>query len=236
MYPAMKRCILFQILDYGNTIWFLCSQSSQKTLQSVQNKGMRCILNIPNRLIRSHPVSDLLDTLDWTDLRTRRQQHRCRVAFRSLRGDVPPYLLRLLSKRHSRNRLSTRASFRQTFDIPLTANQTADCAFSVTMTRILNNFDDVLLDAANLQLLNSNPRSHSLNLIYDNTLSVLSSQSSLFIINRPGLFTRTCDLDLRSDFPSPFSILFYPNLSYPIPSSTVALLAGRQPNQVSRVI
>jgi len=78
------------ILDYGDIIWF---SSSQKTLQSVQNKEMRCILNIPNKLIISHPASDLLDTLDWTDLRTRRQQHQCRLAFHSLRGDVPPYLL-----------------------------------------------------------------------------------------------------------------------------------------------
>ena len=56
--------VVQSILDYGDTIWFSCSQSSKKTLQSVPNKGMRCILNIPNKLIRSHPVSDLLDTLD----------------------------------------------------------------------------------------------------------------------------------------------------------------------------
>jgi len=54
---------------------------------------MRRALNIPNKLIRSHPVSDLLDILDWTDLRTRRQQHRRGLAFCSLRGDVPPTLL-----------------------------------------------------------------------------------------------------------------------------------------------
>jgi len=149
------------ILDYGDTIWFSCSQSSQKTFQSMQN--------ISNKLIRSHPISDLLDTLDWTDLRTRRQQHRCRLAFRSLRVDVPPYLLRLLSKRYFRNRPSTRASFRQTFDIPLTANKTADCAFSVTMPRMLNNFDDVLLDASSSRIFNSHLGSHSLNLICDNT-------------------------------------------------------------------
>ena len=46
---------------------------------------MRCILNIPNKLIRSHPMSDLQDTLDWTDLQTHRQQHRCRLVSRSLR-------------------------------------------------------------------------------------------------------------------------------------------------------
>ena len=93
---------------------------------------------------------------------------------------------------------STRASFRQTFDIPLTANKTADYAFSVTMPRMFNNFDDVLLDAASLRIFNSHIRSHSVNLICDNT--VLSFQSLLFIINRPGLFTKTCDLDLRSVF------------------------------------
>jgi len=130
---------------------------------------MRCILTIPNKLIRSHPISDLLDTLDWTDLRTRCQQHRCRLAFRSLRGDVPSYLLQLLSKRNFRNRSATRASFRQTFDIPLTVNKIANCAFSVTMPRMLNNFDDVLLDAASLRTFNSHLRSHSVNLIYDNT-------------------------------------------------------------------
>ena len=90
-------------------------------------------------------------------------------AFRSLRGDVPPYLLRLLSKRNFRNRPSTTASFRQTFDIPLTANETADCAFSVTMPRMVNNFEDVLLDAASLRIFNSHLRSHSVNLICDNT-------------------------------------------------------------------
>ena len=134
----------------------------------MQNKGVRCILNIPNKLIRSHPISDLLDTLDWTDLRY--QQHRCRFAFHSLR-DVPPYLLRLLSKRNFKNRPSTRASFRQTFDIPLTANKTADCAFSVTMPRMLNNFDDIFfyLMLPAYEFFNSHLRSHSVNLIYDNT-------------------------------------------------------------------
>ena len=55
--------------------------------------------------------------------------------FYSLRGDVPPYLLhvRLLSKRNFRNRPLTRAIFRQTFDVPLTAKKTADCALTVTM-------------------------------------------------------------------------------------------------------
>jgi len=130
---------------------------------------MRCTLNIPNKLIKSHPISDLLDTLDWTDLRTRCQQHRRRLAFRSWREDVPPYLLRLLSKRNFRNCPSTRASFRQTFDIPLTVNKTADCAFSVTMPRMLNSFDDVLLDAASLPIFNSRLRSHSVNLICDST-------------------------------------------------------------------
>jgi len=170
---------------------------------------MRCIFNIPNKLIRSHPVSDLLDTLDWTDLQTRRQQHRRRLAFRSLRGDVPPYLLRLLSKRNFRNRPSTTASFRQTFDIPLTANKTADCAFIVTMPRMLNNFEGVLLDAASLRIFNSHLRSHSVNPIWVNTSPVSSFQSLLFIVNRPGLFTRTCDLDLCSVFSSPFFIAVF---------------------------
>jgi len=75
----------------GILFGFHAASHPKKTLQSVQNKGMRCILNIPNKLIRSHPVSDLLDTLDWRDLRTRRQQHRCRLVFHSLRRDVLPY-------------------------------------------------------------------------------------------------------------------------------------------------
>jgi len=152
---------------------------------------MWCILNIPNKLRKSRPISNLLDTLDWTDLQTRCQQHRRRLAFRSLRGDVPPYLLRLLSKRNFRNCSSTRASFRQTFEIPLTANSTVDCAFSVTIPRILDNFEDVLLDAATLRIFNSHLHSHSVNLICDNTWPVISFQYLLFIINRPGLFTRT---------------------------------------------
>ena len=142
---------------------------TKRLVPSVQNKGMRCILNIPDKLIRAHPISDLLDTIDWTDLGTHRQQHRCRLASCSLRGYVPPYLLRILSKRNFRNHPSTRASFRQTFDIPLTANETAECAFSVTMLRILNNFDDVLLDAASLRVFNSHLRSHFVNLICDHT-------------------------------------------------------------------
>jgi len=153
----------------GILFGFRAASHLKKTLQSVQNKGMWCILDLPHKLIISHPVSDLLDTLDWTDLRTPRQQHWCRLAFRSLRGDVPPYLLRILSKRHFRNRPSTRASFRQTYDIPLTANKTVDYAFSVTMPRISNNFDDVLLDAASLRIFNSHLHSCSYNLICDNT-------------------------------------------------------------------
>jgi len=38
-------------------------------------------------------------------------------------------------------------------------------------------------------------------------LDAASFQFSLFIINRPGLFTRTCDLDLCSVFLSPYTCI-----------------------------
>ena len=139
---------------------FLYSQSSQKTLQSVQNKGMRCILDILNRLTGYPQLDKPSNSPPITPVQT------C-VTFLERRG--PALLLRLLSKRHFRNRPSTRASFRQTFGIPLTANKTADCAFSVTMPRILNDFDDVLLDAASLRIFNSHLHSPSLDAICDNT-------------------------------------------------------------------
>jgi len=57
---------------YADTIWSSCSSKSQNAFQKIQNRGLRCIHDIPNSRAKSHHIADLRHQTGWTDLATRR--------------------------------------------------------------------------------------------------------------------------------------------------------------------
>jgi len=88
--------LMQSIMYYADTIWSSCFSKSQNALQKFQNRGLRCIHNIPNSRAKSHHIADLLHQTGWTDLATRRRSHMCILTYKTVTGDAPSYLTNMI--------------------------------------------------------------------------------------------------------------------------------------------
>ena len=134
-------------MDYADTIWSSCSSKSQNALKKIQNRGLRCIHNIypllmPNLIILQ--IYFRLDGLIW-QLRS----HMCILTYKTVTGDAPSYLMNMtVSASTSAYRM--RSNMRNSLDILRTLNRTGDLAFSVAAPRLLNTFNQDLLNSKTL--------------------------------------------------------------------------------------
>ena len=110
-----------------------------------QNRGLRCIHNIPNSHAKSH-IADLLYQTGWTDLAILRRPHMCILTYKTVTGDAPSYLTNMIASA-STSAYRMRSNMRNSLDVPRTLNRTGDLAFSVTAPRFWNTLNQDLLNA-----------------------------------------------------------------------------------------
>jgi len=138
------------IMNYADTIWSSYSSKSQNALQKIQNRGLRCIHNIPNFHDKSHHIADLLHQTGWTDLETWRRSHMCILTYKTVTGDVPSYLMNMIVVSASTSAYRMRSNMRNSLDVPRTLNRTGDLACSVAAPRLWNTFNQDFLNAKTL--------------------------------------------------------------------------------------
>ena len=127
-----------------HTIWSSCSSKSQNALQKIQNRGWRCIHNIPTSRAKSHHIADLLHRTRWTDLATRRRSHICILTYKTVTGDAPSYLTNMIVPA-STSAYRMRSNMRNFLDVPRTLRRTG--TFTVAAPRLWNTFNQDLLNA-----------------------------------------------------------------------------------------
>ena len=90
--PNLKKqlynSLVLPHLDYCSVVWQEASMILLKSIEQVQNYGMRIILGKPPR----SPSEDLRQQLQWCTLAQRRKQFRLSLIHRCVSGSVPDYL------------------------------------------------------------------------------------------------------------------------------------------------
>ena len=74
--------------DYCDVVWGDCSKTRADKLQKLQNRAAR-IISRADYSIRS---SDVLNTLEWSNLEERRKRHLLITMFKIFNNDCPIYL------------------------------------------------------------------------------------------------------------------------------------------------
>ena len=84
-----SKCIYNTIgqpfFDYTDVVWSESPVGCSQSLQKLQNRAARIIL-------QRESSRNTFDTLDWVELSTRRQIHKCVLVFKCLNNLVPEFL------------------------------------------------------------------------------------------------------------------------------------------------
>jgi len=94
---------------------------------------------IPTSRAKSHHIADLLQT-GWTDLATWRRSRMSILTYKTVTGDAPSYLTKMLVSA-STSAYRMRSNMRNSLDVPRTLNRTGNLAFSVAAPRLWNTFN-----------------------------------------------------------------------------------------------
>ena len=98
----LANAIVFPHFDYCSSIWSNCKLEFSNCLQILQNKLARVLLSADIRT----PINDLMDTLNWTRLENRWENHLLVIVFKCLQHTAPSYLysnFTYTSSVHSKN-------------------------------------------------------------------------------------------------------------------------------------
>ena len=74
--------------DYCDVVWGDCSKTRADKLQKLQNRAARII----TRADYSIRLSDVLNSLEWSNLEERRKRHLLVTMFKIFNNDCPTYL------------------------------------------------------------------------------------------------------------------------------------------------
>ena len=75
--------------DYCDVVWDDCSKTRADKLQKLQNRAARIITRADYLSIRS---SDVLNSLEWSDVGERRKRHLLGTMFKVFNNNCPTYL------------------------------------------------------------------------------------------------------------------------------------------------
>ena len=138
----LVQAVIMSILDYCNSLYYGCSKSTIKQLQSIQNRACRVIFGMK----KQESVDEHLKSLHWLKVNERVKFKILLLTYKAMNGMAPPYIIELLEF----NNLS--GTRNPTLHIPTVSSQRA---FSVSAPRLWNNLPSHLKSCESVEIFKS---------------------------------------------------------------------------------
>ncbi|MFG1588192.1 reverse transcriptase domain-containing protein [Staphylococcus aureus] len=98
---TLARCLILSRLDYCNSLLYSISSSNISSLQRLQNRTAKLVLNLPN----CSSTSNSLRQLHWLPIHSRITFKIALITFKAITTHNPPYIFNLINQRHVINSL-----------------------------------------------------------------------------------------------------------------------------------
>ena len=91
------NALILPYLDYCCVVWQECSKTLQRSIERIQNYGMRLICSKPPRT----PSEELRSRMNWMPLTNRREMFRLTLVHRAVHNQAPTYMTELFRTNES---------------------------------------------------------------------------------------------------------------------------------------
>jgi exonuclease III len=149
---CVYNSVVQPIFDYTDAVWSELPAGCSQSLQKLQNRAARIIL-------QRESSRNTFDILNWVDLSTRRQIHKCVLVFKCLNNLVPEYLSGYFVKNSNIHSYNTRR--KDDLHLPKPNLSLGKRSFIYSGSLLYNNLPDRIKKAGTLSNFKSLIQRHS---------------------------------------------------------------------------
>lgn len=151
---CVYNSVVNPIFSYANTAWGELSQTCFDSLQRLQNRAARIVIQRKNS-------KDAISILGWIDLKTHRETNKCTLVYKCLKGLVPEYLHDYFSKNSDFHSYNTRR--KKDIHLPKCKLTKGQRTFKYSGSLLFNSLNDHIKESNNLSIFKQHLRNYFYN-------------------------------------------------------------------------